>query len=1078
MIAFRQFVARTFKSFFVVAVFVVAVLSIIPQSVYAAPNMDGGGGGVGGCSGSIWEYSYTVVTNPFPPGSGGAAAFYAVYGGDSYTVQSAYQTATVGDMDEGCIEEPTAPYVGIIATPASITSGGSSLLTWSSDYVTSCTGTNFSTSGATSGSLIVSPSSSVAYLITCTDGAQTISSSATVTVSAPVVAPTASLSANPTSFILGASSVITWSSTNATSCTGTNFSTASATAGSVTVVPSQTTSYLVSCTGAGGSASASRTVTVNLPAAPTATLSANPTSLVAGASSVITWSSTNATSCTGTNFSTASATAGSVTVIPSQTTSYLVSCTGAGGSAAASQTVTVSSIPSPTVSLSATPTSLNSGSSATLTWSSTNAVSCVGSGFETGGNTSGSISTGALSASTNYSITCTGASAVSSGTWQYSESDISDFACPLTDPNKAYSSVPTCPSNPTGKTCSIPTCKVNTISACSINTDIYSCVGASPAVTPQTAFATANVQVNSTSSGALSGSCSVSPTSVYTGSPVTWTASAWGGAGSYTYSWSGTDSLSGAVASISKTYTTVGTKTASITITSPSGATSVTLQGEKHCSGGTKVGSYGTTEDGVGFTLNTSSMAGVCAGITPAGGCCSVDVRETLNSAGQPVNTYYRYEAYSNASLASKTSTSGSTTRHNYLAGMATASNASVTASCSNSVVVGVSLADLTTGSLSPASVTAGVNTTFTAGVTNRGGAATPVFGSRMYVCLTSDSACLNNYLTKSDSIWSRIFSFFINFAEANTSIKIALSRISIVAGGSGTQTGSYTFPSPGSYQMRFCADTPLNEVNESNELDNCSVWTSLTVNPGAVTASCSPTPSTGYVGDSLTWTVTPSGGVGSYTYVWSGTDGLLGTGVTVSKTYATAGTKSASVIVTSGAGSVTATCAAGTIQNTPTVLITVTPNVIIKGVTSPRIDWTSSYATSCTGTNFPTGSATVGSVTVSPPVTTTYGITCTNGTRSASSSATVTVNPADIALSISPAVTVRQGDPATVSWGVVGTPDSCSISGPGLSSTAFSGAQSVIINQQSTYTMNCLTGGVPSSKSVTIGVTPRFDEF
>ncbi|TAK58794.1 hypothetical protein EPO14_03135 [Patescibacteria group bacterium] len=1004
MQALRQLTIPAFKTFFIGAIFMLAVFSAIPQLAYAGPT------GGGDCTGTTWEYDYTVVTNPFPPGSAGEAAFRAVYGGDSYTVQSTYQVATIGDIDEGCVVEPTTPYVGIIATPSSISSGGSALLTWTSDYVTSCTGTNFSTGGATAGSLIVSPPSSITYSITCTDGSQTVSSFATVTVSAPVVAPTASLSANPTSLVVGASSVITWSSTNATSCTGTNFSTSSATAGSVTVTPSQTTSYLVSCTGAGGSASAS-------------------------------------------------------------------------------QTVTVSAIASPTVSLSATPTSLNSGSSATLTWSSTNAISCVGGGFETGGNTSGSISTGALSATTNYSITCTGASAASSGTWQLSYNDISDFACNVgvtrvSSLEIAYSGLAWCPSSPAGKSCSGVgsgnVCKINVANdSCQIETAVYQCVGASPATTPQTAFATANVQVNSPPPGTLSGSCSVSPTSVYTGSPVAWTASASGGTGSYTYLWSGTDSLSGAVASISKTYTTVGTKTASITITSPSGATSVTLQGEKHCSGGTKVGSYGTTEDGVGFTLNTSSMAGSCADITPAGGCCSVDVRETVNSTGQPVNTYYRYEAYSNASLASKTSTTGNTTRHNYFAGMATASAPlSTTASCSNSVVVGVSLADLTTGSLSPTSVTAGVNTTFTAGVTNIGGAATPVFGSRMYVCLSSDSACLNNYLTQSDSIWSRIFSFFINFAEANTSIKIALSRISIVAGGSGTQTGSYTFPSPGSYQMRFCADTPLNEVSESNELDNCSAWTSLSVNPGALSASCSPSPSTGYVGDSLTWSVTPSGGVGSYTYVWSGTDGLLGTGATVSKTYGSAGTKSASVIVTSGTGSVTATCATGTIQNTPTVIITVSPPVIIKGVTSPRIDWTSSYTTSCTGTNFPTGGATVGSVTVSPPVTTTYGITCTNGTRSASSSATVTVNPADITLTISPSVTVRQGDPATVSWGVVGTPDTCSISGPGLSSTAFSGAQSVIINQQSTYTMNCLTGGVPSSKSVTIGVTPRFDEF
>jgi Domain of unknown function (DUF1929)/F5/8 type C domain/Glyoxal oxidase N-terminus len=74
--------------------------------------------------------------------------------------------------------------------------------------------------------------------------------------------PTASLAANPTSITAGQSSTLTWSSTNATSCTGTGFSTGNATTGSVTVTPSVTTSYSVSCTGSGGTATASATVGV------------------------------------------------------------------------------------------------------------------------------------------------------------------------------------------------------------------------------------------------------------------------------------------------------------------------------------------------------------------------------------------------------------------------------------------------------------------------------------------------------------------------------------------------------------------------------------------------------------------------------------------------------------------------------------------------------------------------------------------------------------------------------------------------------------------------------------------------
>jgi hypothetical protein len=64
--------------------------------------------------------------------------------------------------------------------------------------------------------------------------------------------------------------------------------------------------------------------------------------------------------------------------------------------------------PTPTATLNASPTSVANGGSSTLTWSSTNTTSCTGTGFSTGGATSGSVSTGALSSTTNYQLTCTG----------------------------------------------------------------------------------------------------------------------------------------------------------------------------------------------------------------------------------------------------------------------------------------------------------------------------------------------------------------------------------------------------------------------------------------------------------------------------------------------------------------------------------------------------------------------------------------------------------------------------------------------------------------------------------------------
>src|SRR5215472_228991 len=80
----------------------------------------------------------------------------------------------------------------------------------------------------------------------------------------PPPATTVLLSAYPTKISPGQASTLTWSSTNASSCTGSGF-TASATSGKAVMYPTVTTSYSVSCTGNGGSATSLATVTVNSP---------------------------------------------------------------------------------------------------------------------------------------------------------------------------------------------------------------------------------------------------------------------------------------------------------------------------------------------------------------------------------------------------------------------------------------------------------------------------------------------------------------------------------------------------------------------------------------------------------------------------------------------------------------------------------------------------------------------------------------------------------------------------------------------------------------------------------------------
>ena len=75
-------------------------------------------------------------------------------------------------------------------------------------------------------------------------------------------APTANISATPTSIVSGASTKLSWSSTHATNCTIEGVNTGGAVSGSANASPDDTTTYTLVCTGAGGSATDSVQVTV------------------------------------------------------------------------------------------------------------------------------------------------------------------------------------------------------------------------------------------------------------------------------------------------------------------------------------------------------------------------------------------------------------------------------------------------------------------------------------------------------------------------------------------------------------------------------------------------------------------------------------------------------------------------------------------------------------------------------------------------------------------------------------------------------------------------------------------------
>jgi hypothetical protein len=100
----------------------------------------------------------------------------------------------------------------------------------------------------------------------------------------------------------------------------------------------------------------------------------------------------------------------------------------------------------PTVKLSASPDSLSSGGSSTLTWSATGATSCAASGGWSGTlATSGSKSTGELTAARTYTVTCKGAGGSTSETKTiYLSSEVPDItftASPTTVKKGGYTTL-------------------------------------------------------------------------------------------------------------------------------------------------------------------------------------------------------------------------------------------------------------------------------------------------------------------------------------------------------------------------------------------------------------------------------------------------------------------------------------------------------------------------------------------------------------------------------------------------------------------------------------------------------------
>ena len=139
--------------------------------------------------------------------------------------------------------------------------------------------------------------------------------------------PQVTFSASPESIMLGQSSTLQWTSTDAASLSITPDIGVVAASGSQSVSPQMNTTYTLTETGPGGSVTRTATVTV-IPPPPTVSLSVSPSSISAGETVVLAWSSTNAQSAEIAPGIGSVAPSGSLSTSLVDTTTYIITASG------------------------------------------------------------------------------------------------------------------------------------------------------------------------------------------------------------------------------------------------------------------------------------------------------------------------------------------------------------------------------------------------------------------------------------------------------------------------------------------------------------------------------------------------------------------------------------------------------------------------------------------------------------------------------------------------------------------------------------------------------------------------------
>ena len=317
------------------------------------------------------------------------------------------------------------------ANPTTIAEGNSAVLEWMTTGAKTLAITGGSepvdASDKPAGNAVVMPTTTTTYTLTATGESGTPPVVRTVTITVIPQAIVHSFGFTETSeapndaIYEGEAATLAWTTSHATSIIIDNGVSVSATSGTVTVRPAQTTTYTLTAVWVGGVVQATNTVTINVVERPTINFTADPVSVASGGTSTLTWSTSGADSValTDNDSSTDDATlyaglgaSDSKDVTPTRTTTYTLTVTWGGGTLASQVTVRVGSgTTAPRIlSFTANPRIIIEGNETVLEWTTSNATKVTISDVTGALAVAAGRAVVSPSETTTYTLTATGAS--------------------------------------------------------------------------------------------------------------------------------------------------------------------------------------------------------------------------------------------------------------------------------------------------------------------------------------------------------------------------------------------------------------------------------------------------------------------------------------------------------------------------------------------------------------------------------------------------------------------------------------------------------------------------------------------